>query len=138
MTDVHIVIPSRIGSTRLPKKPLQKLGNKTLLERVFDNAAKSNFSSIFIATDDSEILDLASNFCNNVITTSAEHVSGTDRIHELCTKLQFNPEDVVINLRGDEPFMPLEIINAMPDILDGFDVATACVPILDDEAGMMA
>ena len=133
MTDVHIVIPSRIGSTRLSKKPLQKLGNKTLLERVFDNAAKSKFSSIFIATDDSEILDLASNFCNNVITTSAEHVSGTDRIHELCTKMHFNPEDIVINLQGDEPFMPLEIINAMPDILEGFDVATACVPILDDE-----
>ena len=133
MTDVHIVIPSRIGSTRLPNKPLQKLGKKTLLERVFDNAAKSKFSSIYIATDNSEILDLASNFCENVIITSPEHVSGTDRIHELCTKMQFNPEDIVINLQGDEPFMPIKIINAMPDILEGFDVATACVPIPDDE-----
>jgi len=133
MSDVHIVIPSRIGSTRLLNKPLQKLGNKTLLERVFDNAAKSMFSSIYIATDNSEILDVATNFCDNVVLTSPEHVSGTDRIHELCLKMQFSPEDIVINLQGDEPFMPIEILNAMPAILEGFDVATACVPICDEE-----
>ena len=133
MSDVHIVIPSRIGSTRLLNKPLQKLGNKTLLERVFDNASKSMFSSIYIATDNNEILDVATNFCDNVVLTSPKHVSGTDRIHELCSKMQFSPEDIVINLQGDEPFMPIEILNAMPEILEGFDVATACVPIRNDK-----
>lgn len=128
MVNVHIVIPSRLGSTRLPEKPLQLIGKKTLIERVFDNAKASNFSSIHIATDSDKIASEASVFCNSVILTSEHHLSGTDRINELCNIKGFDENDIIINLQGDEPFMPIEIINSMPDILNGFDIATACVP----------
>lgn len=128
MVNVHIVIPSRLGSTRLPEKPLQLIGKKTLIERVFENAKASNFSSIHIATDSDKIASEASVFCNSVILTSQHHLSGTDRINELCNIKGFDENDIIINLQGDEPFMPIEIINSMPDILNGFDIATACVP----------
>ncbi|MEK9649826.1 MAG: 3-deoxy-manno-octulosonate cytidylyltransferase [Gammaproteobacteria bacterium] len=133
MSNVHIVIPSRLGSTRLPNKPLQKLGNKTLIERVYVNAKQSNISSIFIATDSEKILMETINFCDQVVLTNSNHLSGTDRIYELCCIQNFNSDDIIINLQGDEPFMPVQIINAMPEILDGYDVGTACVPISDED-----
>jgi len=84
MLSYHIVIPARYASTRFPGKPLQDINGKTMLEHVYLVAQKSTASSIVIATDDQRIKQVAETFCEQVIMTSGQHQSGTDRLAEVC------------------------------------------------------
>ena len=81
MSETFILIPSRIGSTRLENKPLQNIEGKSLIQRVFENAL-SITSNVYVATDSNKIKDNLSNVTNNIIMTSSEHISGTDRVYE--------------------------------------------------------
>ena len=105
MSETFILIPSRIGSTRLENKPLQNIEGKSLIQRVFENAL-SITSNVYVATDSNKIKDNLSNVTNNIIMTSSEHISGTDRVYEASTKLNLKDSDLIINLQGDEPFLP--------------------------------
>jgi 3-deoxy-manno-octulosonate cytidylyltransferase (CMP-KDO synthetase) len=98
------VIPSRYESSRLPGKPLLKLGEKTMIQLVYEQVAKAkHLDELVVATDDSRIYDHVLSFGGAVMMTSAEHQSGTDRIAELAEK---NPHwDLIINVQGDEPFL---------------------------------
>ena len=100
-----VVIPARYASTRLPGKPLIDILGKTMLERVWLNAKKSQAKEVIIATDDQRIASKASQFGASVCMTSNEHQSGSDRITEVIDQLQWNDEQVVLNLQGDEPLM---------------------------------
>ena len=84
--DIFIIIPSRIGSTRLKNKPLADLNGKTLIQRVF-NKAKEVTNNVIIATDSKEIIDHCKQFNAECILTDKNHISGTDRIFEAATKL---------------------------------------------------
>ena len=108
-----IIIPARAGSVRLPNKPLTMIHGKSLISRVFELAKKSNASAIYIATDSEHINDHAKSFGADVVMTSSNHKSGMDRIAEAAKILNLEPETLIINLQGDEPFMPLEVINTL-------------------------
>jgi len=97
------VIPARYGSTRFPGKPLATICGKTLIERVFDQVKKALPSkSIYIATEDPRIYDYCRKFCDNVMMTSVNCPSGTDRVAEVAKKAVC---DIVINIQGDEPLV---------------------------------
>ena len=107
--DLCILIPSRIGSTRITNKPLIKLNNKTLIQRVMINALKVTKNS-YVATDSELIRDNIYEISKNVILTKADHISGTDRICEAANSLRLNENTFILNLQGDEPFIPLQLI----------------------------
>lgn len=133
---MHVVIPARYDSTRLPGKPLADVCGKTLLERVYDRARASGARSIIIATDDERIRRVAEGFGATVCMTASSHASGTDRIGEVVAQRQLAPEEIVINLQGDEPLMPPQLIRQVADTLAQHTdavVATACHPIADIE-----
>jgi 3-deoxy-manno-octulosonate cytidylyltransferase (CMP-KDO synthetase) len=95
------IIPARYASTRFPGKPLADIFGKTMIQRVYEGASEI-LSDIVVATDDQRIFDAVKNFGGNVVMTSENHNSGTDRCFEAYEKLQKN-FDVIINIQGDEP-----------------------------------
>ncbi|MCR4345903.1 MAG: 3-deoxy-manno-octulosonate cytidylyltransferase [Sulfuricaulis sp.] len=108
-----VIIPARYASTRLPGKPLADVAGKPLIQRVHDCAKKSGAAQIVVATDDERIRAAAEGFGASVVMTSIEHRSGTDRLAEVITKLGIGAEEIVVNLQGDEPMMPPELIRAV-------------------------
>ncbi len=113
MTDPYVVIiPSRLASTRLPRKPLADIDGKTLIQRVFEQSLKATSQS-FIATDSPLIYEHAKSFTDNIVMTSDKHISGTDRVFEAASILSLEKDQLIINLQGDEPFMPVDLINTL-------------------------
>jgi len=108
-SEVYILIPSRIGSTRLINKPLIDLNGKTLIQRVLTNSLEINKNS-FVATDSEKIKENIEQISNNVVITSDHHISGTDRIHEAANELNLHENTFILNLQGDEPFIPKQLI----------------------------
>ena len=107
--DFCIIIPSRISSTRLEKKPLVDLNGKTLIQRVFNNALEIT-SNTYVATDSEEIKSNIINISPNIVMTSDTHISGTDRIFEAAKILNIADNTLIINLQGDEPFLPRQLV----------------------------
>lgn len=133
---MRVIIPARFASTRLPGKPLADVAGKSLIERVYDRARESGADSITIATDDDRIAHAAERFGAHVCMTAAVHRSGTDRIAEVITKLGLPPDEIVVNLQGDEPLMPAAAIRQVAQLLRHQKIAamaTACHPIHDAE-----
>ena len=128
--DFVIIVPARAGSLRLPNKPLLEINGKSLLTRVFELAQSSNAKATFIATDNEVIRDHVEAIGASVIMTKKDHISGLDRIAEAAKILDLSAETIILNLQGDEPFMPLEIINTLAsNINKESTIATACVPL---------
>ena len=128
--DFIILIPSRIGSTRLKNKPLVDIDGKTLIQRVFEQSLKATSQS-FIATDSPLIYEHAKSFTDNIVMTSDKHISGTDRVFEAASILSLEKDQLIINLQGDEPFMPVDLINTLVNDYanNECDVITASHPI---------
>ncbi|KEI35596.1 3-deoxy-manno-octulosonate cytidylyltransferase [Francisella sp. W12-1067] len=136
MAKIHIIIPARLNSTRLPNKMLADIAGKPMIQRVFEQVSKSKFESIVIATDSHKIKDIAQNFGAHVILTKPEHASGTDRIAEAVLQLAYNDEDIVINVQGDEPLIPIENIEQVAELLVNKTeavVSTLCEKITSSE-----
>ena len=110
MEELYIIIPARIGSTRLPNKPLIDLNGRSLIQRVYLNASKIS-SNVFVATDSKKIEQNLSEYTSNIIMTSSDHISGTDRIYEAAKKLNIKDDSLIINLQGDEPFLPIDAVS---------------------------
>ena len=108
--DICIIIPSRIGSTRLKNKPLVDINGKTLIQRVVINALNIT-DNVYVATDSDLIKDNLKQITNNVVMTSPKHISGTDRVCEAAHKLNLDDNTFILNLQGDEPFLPNELIS---------------------------
>lgn len=130
MTRTAIVIPARYGSTRLKAKALLDIGDKTLLEHVWDRAMQVQNIDVYVATDHEAIAATAKKFGARVLMTSTSAPSGTDRVAEACAQL---PENItrVINVQGDLPFIsPHEIPKALTPLDQGFQVGTlvTCMP----------
>ena len=127
-----IIVPARAGSSRLPNKPLAQINGKSLLERVLDLAQSSNAKATFIATDNKKIREHAEAIGATVIMTREDHISGLDRVAEAANILELPDETRILNLQGDEPFMPLAIINSLTSHLSkDLSIVTACVPLTD-------
>ena len=119
------IIPARYASTRFPGKPLAMIGGKTMIERVYEQAQKA-LDTVVVATDDTRIYKAVESFAGNVVMTSAEHRSGTDRCWEAYLKYG-EKADVVINIQGDEPFINPEQIEAVKACFPT-DIATLVKP----------
>ena len=108
-----IVIPSRIGSTRLPKKPLIDLCGKTLIQRVYEGARESKLANkIIIATDSLEIKKKCEEFNAQVMMTPQTINTGSDRVAYVAEKLQ-EEFDIIVNVQGDEPFCTGEMVDSL-------------------------
>ncbi len=105
------IIPARYASSRFPGKPLAEIRGKTMIERVYTQVSKS-LAEVCVATDDTRIADAVKAFGGNVVMTSPDHKSGTDRCHEAYVNTG-SKADVVINIQGDEPFIDPEQIEAI-------------------------
>jgi len=128
----HVVIPARFGASRLPGKPLLIVGDRPLIQWVWECARASGAASVIVATDDVRIFDSARGFGADCLMTSARHASGTDRIAEVARARGFAPDAVVVNLQGDEPMMPPAVLHEIADVLNTrpeIDIATAAAPI---------
>jgi 3-deoxy-manno-octulosonate cytidylyltransferase (CMP-KDO synthetase) len=107
------IIPARYASSRFPGKPLAMIGDKPMIQRVYEQASKS-LDTIYVATDDNRIFDAVSAFGGKAVMTSASHMSGTDRCAEAVDILNLRNNskiEIVINIQGDEPFIRPEQIN---------------------------
>ncbi|MCH8500507.1 MAG: 3-deoxy-manno-octulosonate cytidylyltransferase [Aliidiomarina sp.] len=105
-----VVIPARYASTRLPGKPLADIGGKSMIQHVYERAIRSGAAEVIVATDDDRILAAVKAFGGRAMRTSAEHQSGTERLAEVVDRLALADDQVVVNVQGDEPFIPPEII----------------------------
>lgn len=110
---VHIVIPARLGSTRLRAKVLREIAGRSMLEWVWRTAVASAVGPVWIATDAQEVVDHAKGFSADVVMTSVQHPSGTDRCAEVAERLGWAESVRVINLQGDEPQMPLACLRQL-------------------------
>ena len=110
-----IIIPSRLGATRLPGKPLLKINNKSIISHVFKRAQDANIGDVVVATENMEIVEDVTMNGGRAILTSNNHKTGTDRIYEAFKKMKFNDVDLIMNLQGDEPAINIEDIVSLND-----------------------
>lgn len=126
-----VVIPARYASERLPGKPLLDLAGKPMIQRVYEQATKSAAEQVVVATDDDRIAKVVDAFGGSVVMTRGDHVSGTDRIQEVAAKLGLSDDYPVVNVQGDEPLIPPDVIDQVAFLLlaDNVSMATLCEPI---------
>mgnify|MGYP001201923586 FL=1 len=123
-----IIVPARAASTRLPNKPMAMINGRSLISRIIDLAHSSNAINSYVATDSIDIKDHVESYGANVVMTSDEHQSGMDRIAEAAKKIDLPMNTPIVNLQGDEPFIPLQIINQLSMFLcKDTPISTACV-----------
>ena len=128
------VIPARRASTRLPDKPLADIHGKPMVVRVAERAAASGADRVVVATDDAEIAAVVRHHQFEVLMTNPGHPSGTDRIAEVMQQLHAKPDQIAINVQGDEPLIEPELIANVARLLNDSplaSVATAAAPIED-------
>ena len=129
---VICVLPARISSTRISRKPLQPLAGRTLLEWCWRAASAIRaFDSVVIATDSEEIESCARGFDAEVVRTRSDHPSGTDRVNEAADLLGAEEDDVVVNFQADEPFVDGGAIEGA--VRRAREVATIAAPIRAEE-----
>ena len=127
-----VVIPARLGSTRLPRKPLADIGGKPMVIRVAERAQQSNAQDVIVATDSPEIQAACDEHRIECLLTSSDHPTGTDRIAEVAQLLKLSANTLVVNVQGDEPLIPPELINQVAQTLadnTACAISTVAVPI---------
>jgi 3-deoxy-manno-octulosonate cytidylyltransferase (CMP-KDO synthetase) len=134
--DFVALIPARLASTRLPDKPLADIGGRPMVVRVAERAADSGARLVAVATDSERIAQAVREAGFMAIHTRADHMSGTDRLAEAAALLGLSPETLVVNVQGDEPLVPPELIKAVANELAASPecaIATAAHPIAEEE-----
>lgn len=137
MIAFHVVIPARFASTRLPGKALLPIAGKPMVVRVAEQSAQSGAQQIWIATDHQSIVAAVHEHGFKACLTHAHHASGTDRIAEVVEQLGWPDDTIVVNVQGDEPLIPPELISAVAQHLHDHPecaIATVCHPTHDEEA----
>ncbi len=130
---VVAIIPARYGSTRLPGKPLAEIGGKPMIQHVYESASKAKvLDRVLVATDDRRVVEAVKGFGGEVVMTSKDHASGTDRLAEAARKIK---ADWVVNVQGDLPFIHRETITraVRPMRRDrSIPMGTVSTPIYDE------
>ena len=129
------IIPARYASTRFPGKALADINGKSMIRRVYEQAAKStSLATLVVATDDQRIYDHVASFGGKAVMTAAHHPSGTDRCYDALKQLAPSIQ-YVINIQGDEPFIDPEQVNELAAVLhDGTtELATQMIPVTTHE-----
>jgi 3-deoxy-manno-octulosonate cytidylyltransferase (CMP-KDO synthetase) len=109
-TSFIVVIPARYQSSRLPGKVLADIGGKPMIQWVVEKAQQSGARKIIVATDNDEVEQVVMGLNCEVCRTRTDHESGTERLAEVMEKYQFNDDEIIVNVQGDEPFIPPENI----------------------------
>lgn len=109
-----IIIPARIGSSRFPNKVLADIGGVPMVIRTA--MAVESIDTVAIATDSQEVIDIAKVHNIEVVMTSRDHQSGTDRIYEASKKLNLSEDEIIINVQGDEPFIETDVVQTIYDL----------------------
>jgi 3-deoxy-manno-octulosonate cytidylyltransferase (CMP-KDO synthetase) len=129
-----VVIPARLGSTRLPRKPLADIGGKPMVVRVAERAKQSLAQSVVVATDSPEIEAACNAHRIECLLTSPNHPTGTDRLAEVVQLLKLPANTLLVNVQGDEPLIPPELINQVAQTLANNPqcaISTIAVPITE-------
>jgi 3-deoxy-manno-octulosonate cytidylyltransferase (CMP-KDO synthetase) len=116
MVKTHIIIPARYNSSRLPGKLMLDLAGEPVIAHTIQ-AAKKLMPSVIVATDNEVIYRCAQEYGAQAVMTSDKHNSGTDRLAEVVEQLGFCDDDIVINLQGDEPLMPLALLSQVEQLI---------------------
>ena len=129
------IIPARYASTRLPGKPLVDIHGKPMVVHVMERARESGASRVIVATDHPEVARAVEAAGGEVCMTRADHHSGTERLAEVIEKYQFADEQIIVNVQGDEPMIPADIVHQVATNLAQADagMATLAVPVTDAE-----
>lgn len=129
----HIVIPARFASSRLPAKPLLLIHGRPMILRVVDQAKKvEGFDDLCVATDDQRIAEVCRAEGVDVVLTSADHPSGTDRLSEVARLKGWAQDDIIVNVQGDEPLLPAQLVQQVTQLLVDYphcSMSTLCEPI---------
>lgn len=136
MSGFRVVIPARLGSTRLAEKVLCELAGKPMVQHTFEAAWRSGADEVIVATDSERVALACREFGAVVALTSPLHASGTDRINEVAQQRGWPDDLIVVNLQGDEPLMPPKLIADCAALLEAdedADIATLCHPLLTRE-----
>ncbi|ENV02940.1 MULTISPECIES: 3-deoxy-manno-octulosonate cytidylyltransferase [Acinetobacter] len=129
----HIVIPARFSSSRLPGKPLLLIHDRPMILRVVDQAKKvEGFDDLCVATDDERIAEICRADGVDVVLTSPDHPSGTDRLSEVARIKGWDSNDIIVNVQGDEPLLPAQLVKQVAKLLvdkPNCSMSTLCEPI---------
>ena len=112
-----VIVPARLASTRLPRKPLADIHGMPMVVRVAQRAALSNATQVVVAADSIEIVQACQAHGVRAMLTQVDHPSGSDRLAEASALLGLSPNDVVVNVQGDEPLINPELINQVAELL---------------------
>lgn len=116
---VFALIPSRYGSSRFPGKPLAIICGKPMIQWVYENVNRvKGLDGVYVATDDQRIYDAVLGFGGKALMTASTHTCGTDRLAECSDILALQPDDIVLNIQGDEPLIRPEMVNDLISIFD--------------------
>ena len=129
-----VLIPARLASTRLPDKPLADLAGQPMIVRVAQRAALSQPKHLAVATDSKRVAQAVEAAGFKALLTRTDHASGTDRLAEAASQLGLADHEIVVNVQGDEPFIPVALIQAVGELLEARPdcaMASAAHPIHD-------
>lgn len=132
----RIVIPARYNSSRFPGKPLAKIAGVPMVLRVYERAIQTVASEVIIATDDERIAQVCEQAGAPCCMTSEAHTTGTDRIAEVARLMNWQEDEIVVNVQGDEPLIPLSSISQVAENLrlaSQASIATLATPIVDSD-----
>lgn len=129
------VIPARLASSRLPRKPLHRIAGRPLIEWVWRRVTQSAlFGAVVIATDSEEIAEAARKFGAVALLTRDDHPSGTDRVAEVAQKPEFRDFSIIVNVQGDEPLVRAEHLSAAAERVEsGWEIGTVAFPLRSSE-----
>lgn len=130
------VIPARLGSERLPRKPLYPIAGRPLIEWVWRRVVgMSLFDAVVVATDSEEVAEACRAAGATVELTAASHASGTDRVAEVVTRPEYADYGIIVNVQGDEPFIQEAPVAAAARLVaEGWDIGTAATPVRSADA----
>ena len=107
-----VIIPARYGAQRLPGKPLRIVAGKPLIAHVYENALRANADFTLVATDDERVKEAIESIGGDVELTVSTHQNGTERLAEVVEKRSLAGDTIIVNVQGDEPLLPPELVRS--------------------------
>lgn len=127
-----MIVPARLASTRIPRKPLADIGGLPMVVRTARQSADSGAARVVVAADSPQIVDACLAHRVECILTSERHSTGTDRLAEAVGVLALAPDTIIVNVQADEPLLPPAVVRQVAELLDArtdCEIATASYPI---------
>jgi 3-deoxy-manno-octulosonate cytidylyltransferase (CMP-KDO synthetase) len=115
--DYTVIIPARMASSRLPDKPLADIAGLPMIVRVAQRATQSRARRVVVAADDARVVKACQTHGIEAVLTRQDHFSGSDRLAEACELLGLADDALVVNVQGDEPLLPADLIDEVARVL---------------------